>query len=494
MTTPWNLKFGAANLTVGVPGDASEIPPEAPFRLLVTGNFSGDRKDRVPLGQRKRLLIDRDNFDEVLAKLAPSVMLPGTAGGSDVPIAINSLEDFEPDRLFETLPVFDELRLLQSQLDQPSSFEQAAARIRAWGKLPATAQEAAPKPAMSGGELLSQMLGEDPGQATEPAESSEWQRFLRRIVQPQLVEKADPRKADFEKVVEEAISAQMRAILHHPKFQALEAAWRSLFLLVRQLPTDETLQIFIWDVRLNEWQADLVQADPHDSVLVREITQSGAEKPWGAVVSLETFGKGIDDLQVLGSMLLVVSRGRTPVLAAASPRLVGCPSLASDPDPREWKADPNLKAAWQMIRSLAPAKYLGLVMPRFLLRLPYGKNATETEAFAFEEMPTPEHEHYLWGSGAVLCALMLAEGFVAAGWDIGLADIRQLNGLPLHVYAEDGSTTSKPCAEVHLRETALEVLIEQGLMTLMSLRDRDGVRLARWQSAAQSQEQLAGLW
>jgi len=218
------------------------------------------------------------------------------------------------------------------------------------------------------------------------------------------------------------------------------------------------------------------------------------DKPWAALISLETFGKSIADLEVLASMAMVSARARTPILAGAVPALVGCPSLIEAPEPRDWKPNPAIASAWNMIRGMEVSRYLGLVMPRFVLRLPYGKEGTETETFAFEEMPTLDHEAYLWGSGSVLCGLLLAEQFVESGWQFSFDDGKEVHGLPVHVYREDGEACMKPCAEVRLRETALEALMENGVMVLASLRDRDGVRLQRFQSAANGTKQLAGRW
>jgi type VI secretion system protein ImpC len=495
VTKPWNLRFGAVNLSAGDVGDSTEMPPETPFRLLLVGNFSGQRASASPLGQRKPVLIDRDNFDEVLTKIAPNLTLTPQADEAVPTIAFRALDDFEPDRLFKSLAAFDELRTLQSQIGQPSTYEAAAAKVRAWASVPATPSsppEDAPTRPQSGGELLAQMLDE-PAPQVDP-DVSEWQRFLKRVVQPQLVEKADPRKADYERAIEEAISARMRTILHDPRFQALEAVWRSAALLTQRLPTDETLQVHLFDVGTNELRNDLMQGDPQDSVFYRVVVAPAAEKPWAAVVCLDTFGSSVADLEALGSMMILAARARTPVLAGASPRLVGCKALTSDPDPREWKADAAVASAWKMIRGMAECQYLGVAIPRFVLRLPYGKNAAETSSFAFEEMPSSEHEYYLWGSAAVACALLLAEGFVASGWQMNPDDVRQVGGLPVHVYNDGGESVMKPCAEVYLRETALEALSDQGLMVFKSIRDRDGIQLARFQSASQASDPLAGRW
>src|SRR6266404_2228008 len=105
MTAPINLRFGGVNLSSGASGGSAEMPPETPFRLLVSGNLRGNRQQAVSLAQRKPIAIDRDNFDDVMAKMAPSVTLPNPAGGADLTIAFRELDDFEPDRLFKSLAV-----------------------------------------------------------------------------------------------------------------------------------------------------------------------------------------------------------------------------------------------------------------------------------------------------------------------------------------------------------------------------------------------------
>jgi type VI secretion system protein ImpC len=489
MASPFSLRPGSVNLTSGSEGDAAEMPPETPFRLLVCGNLTGGAKS-IPFAQRKPTLIDRDNFDEVLAQFAPSATLPGVANGADVTIAFTALDDFESDRLYRNLPIFEDLRTLQDQVGNSATFAKAAEKIRTWAKLPEPAPTSAPKADATEAEVLEQLLAAD----RSHSETDEWQRFLRKIAQPNLVAKADPRQADYALVVEEAIGAQMRAILHHPMFQALESAWRSVFLLTNRLPTDSRLQIYVLDANLDELRADLVRDDLRGSVFVREIVERAVDKPWAAVVSLETFGKSIADLELLGSMAMLSARARTPILAGATTMLAGCRSLSETPEPRDWTPDAGIVAAWDMIRGIEASRYLGVVTPRFLLRLPYGKDAAETESFAFKEMPAPDHEAYLWGSGSVLVALVLAEAFVESGWQIQFDDGVEVHGLPVHVYREDGEACMKPCAEVLMRQTALEVLMEGGFMVLVSLRDRDGVRIQRIQSAAKGTRPLAGRW
>jgi type VI secretion system protein ImpC len=125
---------------------------------------------------------------------------------------------------------------------------------------------------------------------------------------------------------------------------------------------------------------------------------------------------------------------------------------------------------WEELRSIAEASYLGLVVPRFLLRLPYGAQTSPIDSFPFEEMPAdaPMHSRYLWGNPALACLALLNAG----------GDALNLEGLPVHTYQEDGEWKMTPCAEVWMTEAQVLALIELGLMPLVSYRDSDRVRLA----------------
>jgi type VI secretion system protein ImpC len=155
----------------------------------------------------------------------------------------------------------------------------------------------------------------------------------------------------------------------------------------------------------------------------------------------------------------------------------------------------GLTSVFDMLRRAPVARWLGLALPRFLLRLPYGKNTDAIDSFAFEEMTTPpEHEWYLWGHPAIACAYLLGESFARYGWAMRPGAINEIDGLPAHVYKSDGESELKPCAEVLLTEEAAETLLDAGFMPLASIKGADRVRLVRFQSAANPPTPLAGRW
>src|SRR5439155_11794368 len=127
-------------------------------------------------------------------------------------------------------------------------------------------------------------------------------------------------------------------------------------------------------------------------------------KAWSILVGQYTFDHSREDVELLGRIARIASRAGAPFLAAASPRILGCTSLADAPDADDWQKQTGTdnEAAWTQLRQLPESVYVGLALPRFLLRQPYGKKSDPIERFQFEEMvPGAVHEDYLWGNPAV---------------------------------------------------------------------------------------------
>ena len=405
--------------------------PDSPFHIAVLGDFSG-RENRgvldAKLEGRKAALIDRDNFEDVVGQLAPELHLPlGGPDGPRIPIRFTGLDDFHPDRIFERLKIFQALRDTRQRLNDRSTFEAAASEVRSWSGV---APQSPPPDIsrLSARELLEQALSatESRAGAARPARAlDDFQAMLREIVAPYVEPKPDPQKADLIAQVDAAISGQMRALLHHADFQALEAAWRGLFFLIRRLSTDENLKVYLLDVAKPELAADMVAT--------YELLIEGAPRPWSVLAANYTFDASGDDLQLLGRMAAVAHHAGAPFLAAASPRVLGCESLAETPEPRKWRvaSRQNGADAWDELRRLPQASWLGMVLPRFLLRLPYGKQTESTELFAFEEFPeSTRHEDYLWGNPSLACAYLLGEAFLESGGEMRPGEICEISGLP----------------------------------------------------------------
>ncbi len=441
---------------------------ERPFRVLMLGDFTGRASRGIfePLESRRPVSIDRDNFEQVLEKLRPSLRIEIPGAASDpLTLEFRSLDDFHPDALYDSCAWLRELGERAPRQADPAP------------------PPAPPSPPASVN--LDDLLN---GPGSAPAAQARrapdpWDRLLHDLVAPHLVPAGSRPGAPGARAVE-ALSAGMRAILRHAAFQELEAAWRALWYMVRRVETSSELKLAILDVSRAELAADLAGAEGNlrESGVWRVIVGEAARTPgadaWSVVAGNYSFGQEAEELQVLARIGAVAREGGAPFLAGASPRLLD--GLATGP--------------FRQLRALPHASWIGLAMPRWLLRMPYGAASSPIERFAFEEMDQPEHEAYLWGNPALACACLLAQAFAQSGWEMQPGSVRDLDELPLHVYKENGETKVKPCAEVLMTEDTAEALLDHGIMPLVSFKDRDLVRVLRFQSIADPPEPLAGPW
>ena len=469
------------------------------------------------LAARRPLRIDRDDFDRVMANLGVELHLPVPGGGVEqIALRFRELEDFHPDRIYGRTEAFGALRDLRRRLDDPATFH---ATVRQMGISPGAGPGSGPGetdlgvvhpasdvPAPRPEDLLERVLAETRGRDASPEPgrgAGPWAAFVDRITAPYRVEAADPRQAELVAGVDAATGRLMRDILHHPDFRALEAAWRSLHFLIRRLETDEQLTVSLLDVTKAELTADLESAaDPRSSGIAQVLVGSSSgvpeDSPWTVLIGDMTFGPDEPDVLVLERLAGLARGAGAPFLAAGDPRVLGCDSLAAAPDPEDWHpeaGDPAGRRAWEALRRHPDAAYLGLSLPRFLLRLPYGRAEAPLESFDFEESaPEDGHEVYLWGNSAFLVAELLGRSFSRSGGAMRLGEINEVGGLPIHIDRRGGEASVVPCAEVYLSDLAAEMILDGGLMPLLSLREQDVVRLVRFRSIADPSAPLAGRW
>lgn len=486
---------------------------DAPMRILVLADLSGRAnagrcETGEALARRRTVRVDVDGFERIMARLAPALSV--SLEGVDTRLVFSSLDDFHPDTLYRRLPVFAALRELRERLADPSTFADAAAALRAAGTAPApdagpsTAPATAAAAAESDADTVARLLGHPAGKAgaAAPSRAGGIDAFIRRAVAPYVTPSADPFQDVYLRSLDDATGAMMRALLHHPEIQALEARWRALHALVDALDPDEALQVHALDISRQEVAADIAAAGPdlQASGLQRALTDQGpgaAEgHPWSLVVSDLHFNAAAEDVTLLAALGALAASAGGPVIAAADPGMLGCRTLAECADPAAWPSGDEAAARIRALRASAQAPWIGLCLPRLLLRLPYGPTTDPIDAFSFEELPPEEdHEAFLWGTAAFHVAALLGRSFRESGWDMQPGDHLELEDLPAHSYEDaDGEVHMTPCAETFLGERAGQAMLERGLMPLLSYRNRNAARLMRVQSLAATPAPLAGAW
>lgn len=461
------------------------------FRIALLGDFSGraSRGEGVAvastLASRGPVRIDRDSLDDAFARLEPHLELTIPNSPTPVDVRFASLEDFHPDRLYERLPI---LRVPRDPGpgNSTSGAPPRASSTRVPNATPANVLDAilGDTPLPPGGASLARApAGIDEGNQDESLSA-----FVRRVVAPHVVDERDGGSGARPTELA-ATTAALRELLHHPAFQELEALWRGADLLTRRLETDERLQLYLVDLSRLELAAALLENTEeralHRLLGAQSASASGGE-PWSLLVACYSFGGGAGDVELLARLSAVGASLGASVVAAADAVLAGSSSFATTPDPDDWSD--AVPSGWNELRASDDARFLGLVLPRLLLRLPYGERTDPCDVVRFEEVPDGgrlAHQDYLWGNGAFVVALLLGQ---AAGGRPG----REVGGLPFHLTRVDGDVSAKPCAEVILSQRNAERLLERGLMPLMSVKDGDAVVLPRLQSVAAPLAPLAG--
>lgn len=486
---------------------------ETPFRIALIGDFRGRANRGLRYGD-DRLQgcrpwpVDKDDFHELIDRVAPRLE---TAAG---PLELRDLDDFHPDALFAEAPVFVELRRLRRLLRDPDSFRAAARELFSEAQSKPS-EPATPPPSAEGGDVLDAILQGGAGGALPPAGSQpaprpaapsddeEWKSLIRGIVKPHLVPRADPRQQEMLAQLDEAVAEQMRMTLHDPAFQSLEAAWRSVFLLLDRLETGVDLKIELIDLSEAELLADVGPAEEIEGTgLHRLLVDEAAAQPgvggWSVVACLHSFGCSGEELRALEGVARIAAAAGTPVIAGAAPQIVGCAALDRHAEPARWSFEADseqAEAGWRQLRAMPEAEWLALAMPRFLLRSPYGEEGYSTDLPGFEELPAdPPHEQFLWGPAAAACACLLGESFMRQGWSLRPGTVGMLDRRPIWHAGKGADREPAPCAEVWLTDSVVERMLERGLTPLVSIKGRDAVAVARLQSIADPPKPLRGPW
>ena len=288
--------------------------------------------------------------------------------------------------------------------------------------------------------------------------------------------------------LDEKLSAQMNAILHHQDFQALESSWRGLAYTINNSETDASLRVKVMNISKTELE-QMFRAYPgarwDKSPLNLAIYESEfgtlGGKPYGALVGDYYFGFGSSDVELLKNIGKIAAAAHAPFLSAASPELLSMDSwneIGVPPDLSEMFQTPEY-AAWNGLRDSENSRYIALTMPRVLAREPYGQNSTMKVAeFAFEE-ETDGHkgENYAWMNAAHALAVNVNRAHKEHGWTVQIRGVQsggEVLGLPTHLFETgDGSKEMKCPTEVSITDRREGELSAAGLLPLVHRKHTD---------------------
>jgi type VI secretion system protein ImpC len=287
--------------------------------------------------------------------------------------------------------------------------------------------------------------------------------------------------------IDRKLTEQINLIIHHPDFLQLESAWRGLHYLVNNTETDEMLKIRVMNISKKELHKTLRkfkgtawdQSPIFKRIYEEEYGQFGGE-PLGCLVGDYYFDHSPPDVELLREMSQIAAAAHCPFLAAAAPTAMQMDSWQELSNPRDLTKifqTPEY-AAWKSLRESEDSRYIGLAMPRFLARRPYGAKSDPIEEFDFEEdVEGSTHGKYCWANSAYAMATNITRAFKMYGWCTRIRGIESggaVENLPTHTFpTDDGGVDMKCPTEIAISDRREAELAKNGFMPLIHKKNTD---------------------
>ncbi|WP_339513676.1 type VI secretion system contractile sheath large subunit [Pseudomonas sp. RL_15y_Pfl2_60] len=309
--------------------------------------------------------------------------------------------------------------------------------------------------------------------------------FIEELLKPQN-QNEPVKKAMVDRMIAEIdakLSRQMDEILHNQNFQALESSWRGLKLLVDRTDFRENTKLELINASKQDLLEDfedspeIVQSGLYKHVYTAEYGQFGGQ-PVAAIIANYFFNPSSPDIKTMQYVASVASMSHAPFIAAAGPKFFGLEAFTGLPDLKDLKdhfEGPQF-AKWQSFREQEDARYVGLTVPRFLLRNPYDPEENPVKSFVYKENVANSHEHYLWGNTAYTFASKLTDSFAKFRWCpniIGPQSGGAVEDLPLHHFESMGEIETKIPTEVLVSDRREYELAEEGFIALTMRKGSD---------------------
>ncbi|MBL7977083.1 MAG: type VI secretion system contractile sheath large subunit [Bacteroidetes Order II. Incertae sedis bacterium] len=283
--------------------------------------------------------------------------------------------------------------------------------------------------------------------------------------------------------IDQKISQQLDAVMHHPTFQKMESSWRGLKFMVDRIDFRKNVKVEILDVDKDELaesfedSPELIQSPLYKHIYTDAYDQPGAT-PYATIVSNFEFDSSAKDVNLLTNMSKVAASAHCPFLGSIGPKFFGKSSM------EEWKKIPDLGAymetsdyiKWNAFRATDDSRYVGLTMPRFMARLPYGDD-NPVKAFNYQEnVKGSDHDKYLWANATFAMATNMAKAFMADGWSVQIRGPEaggKVEDLPVHLYDVGKGKQLKTPTEVPISETLEFQCANLGFIPLSHYQNRD---------------------
>lgn len=287
--------------------------------------------------------------------------------------------------------------------------------------------------------------------------------------------------------IDRKLTEQINLILHHEEFQKLEGSWRGLHYLVNNTETDEMLKIRVMNITKKELHKTLKkfkgvawdQSPLFKRIYEQEYGQLGGA-PYGCLVGDYYVDHSPPDVELLSCIAQIAAAAHVPFIAGLSPTVMQMDSWQELANPRDLTkivSTPEY-AAWASLRESEDSRYIGLAMPRYLARLPYGAKTDPVEEFDFEEeTESADSRKYTWANSAYPMAVNINRAFKLYGWCSRIRGVESggaVEGLPVHTFpTDDGGVDMKCPTEIAISDRREAELAKVGFMPLIHRKNTD---------------------
>ncbi len=292
--------------------------------------------------------------------------------------------------------------------------------------------------------------------------------------------------------IDQKLSAQLNAIMHNERFTKLEGSWRGLHHLVMNSETGTMLKIKVLNMTKRELNRDLTKAVEFDqSQLFKKIYENefgtpGGE-PYGSLIGDYEWTNHPDDVETLRLVSNVAAAAFAPFISAAGAQLFGFDDWTELSKPRDLAKifDTAEYMKWRSFRDTEDARFVSLVMPRVLARLPYGAATKPIDEFAFEEAPFDPagaalpmgHHDYCWMNAAYTLGTRLTDSFAQSGFCVAIRGAEgggKVENLPTHMFqSDDGDMDGKCPTEIGITDRREFELSNLGFLPLCHYKNTD---------------------
>jgi len=279
------------------------------------------------------------------------------------------------------------------------------------------------------------------------------------------------------------LSKQLDEIMHHSEFQSLESSWRGLKLLIDRTDFRENIKVELLSVSKKDLLDDfedapeVIKSGLYKQIYTSEFGQFGGE-PVGVMISNYQFSPSTPDVKLMQHVSSVSAMSHAPFIASAGPQFFDLDTFEGLPNLKDLKSifEGPKYAKWNSFRESEDSRYVGLTMPRFLLRPPYDTEENPVKVFNYQENVANNHEDYLWGNTSFTLGSRLTDSFAKFRWCpniIGPQSGGSVDDLPLHHFESMGEIETKIPTEILISDRHEFELADEGFIPLTMRKGTD---------------------